>query len=60
MGQLNEAVHMWAYRDLTERAAVRAKAIADPEWQAFLGRATPLLLDMKSIILVPAPSSPMK
>jgi hypothetical protein len=51
---------MWAYRDLNERAAVRAKAIADPEWQAFLGRATPLLLDMKSVILVPAPSSPMK
>jgi hypothetical protein len=59
-GQLNEAVHMWAYRDLNERAAVRAKAIADPEWQAFLGKATPLLVDMKSIILIPAPSSPMK
>ena len=59
-GQLNEAVHMWAYRDLNERAAVRAKAIADPDWQAFLGRATPLLVDMKSIILIPAPSSPMK
>jgi hypothetical protein len=60
MGQLNEAVHMWAYRDLNERAAVRAKAIADPDWQAFLGRATPLLVDMKSVILIPAPSSPMK
>jgi hypothetical protein len=60
MGQLNEAVHMWAYRDLNERAAVRAKAIADPDWQAFLGRSAPLLVDMKSIILIPAPSSPMK
>ncbi|MBM3217356.1 MAG: NIPSNAP family protein [Candidatus Rokubacteria bacterium] len=59
-GQLNEAVHMWAYRDLNERASVRARAIADPEWQAFLGKATPLLVDMKSIILIPAPSSPMK
>ena len=60
MGQLNEAVHMWGYKDLNERAAVRAAALADPDWQAFLGRATPLLLDMKSVILVPAPSSPMK
>jgi hypothetical protein len=60
MGQLNEAVHMWAYRDLNERAAVRGKAIADPDWQAFLGRSIPLLVDMKSVILIPAPSSPMK
>jgi hypothetical protein len=60
MGQLNEAVHMWAYKDLNERAIVRASAVADPDWQAFLGRATPLLLEMKSVILVPAPSSPMK
>jgi len=53
-------VHMWAYKDLNERAIVRASAVADPDWQAFLGRATPLLLEMKSVILVPAPSSPMK
>ena len=60
MGQLNEAVHLWAYKDLNERAAVRAAAVADPDWQAFLGRAMPLLLEMKSVVLVPAPSSPMK
>ena len=60
MGQLNEAVHLWAYRDLNERAATRAKVVQDPEWQAFLGRSAPLLLDMKSVILIPAPSSPMK
>ena len=59
-GQLNEAVHLWAYRDLNERAAVRAKAISDPEWQAYLGKAMPLLVDQKAIILIPAPSSPMK
>jgi hypothetical protein len=60
MGQLNEAVHLWAYRDLNERAAVRAKVVQDPEWQAYLGRTAPLLLEMKSIILNAAPSSPMK
>ena len=32
----------------------------DPEWQAFLGKATPLLVEMRSVALVPAPSSPMK
>ena len=59
-GQLNEAVHLWVYKDLNERAAARAKALGDPEWQAFLGRALPLLQDMKSVVLVPTTVSPMK
>jgi NIPSNAP len=60
MGLLNEVVHLWAYQDLNERAAVRAKTSQDPQWQAFLAKGYPLLLDMKSIILTPAPHSPMK
>ena len=60
MGQLNEVVHLWAYHDLNERAAVRAKAGQDPEWQAFLAKGYPLLLEMKSIVLNPSPHSPMK
>jgi hypothetical protein len=60
VAQLNEVVHLWAYRDLNERAAVRAKVAQDPEWQAFLGKATPLLVEMRSIVLTPAPASPMK
>ena len=60
MGQLNEVVHLWAYNDLNDRAAVRSKVMQDPEWQTFLGKATPILLEMKSIILNPSPHSPMK
>ena len=60
VAQLNEVVHLWAYRDLNDRAAVRAKAFQDPEWQAFIGKATPLLAEMRSIILNPAPASPMQ
>jgi hypothetical protein len=60
MGQLNEVVHLWAYHDLNDRAAVRGKVMQDPEWQAFLGKATPLLLEMKSVVLNPSPHSPMK
>jgi NIPSNAP protein len=59
-GQLNEAVHLWAYKDLNDRAAVRGKVLQDPEWQTFLGKSTPCLAEMKSIILIPAPHSPMK
>ena len=55
VGQLNEVVHMWAYRDLNERAAARAKALADPDWQAFLGKSLPLLVSMQSIVLIPRP-----
>jgi hypothetical protein len=60
VGQLNEVVHLWVYRDLNERAAARAKLGQDPEWQAFVGKATPLLAHMQSVVLVPAPHSPMK
>ena len=60
MGQLNEVVHLWAYKDLNERAAVRGKVMQDPEWQAFLGKATPILVEMKSIAMHPSPHSPLK
>jgi NIPSNAP protein len=59
-GQLNEAVHLWVYKDLNDRAAARARALQDPEWQAFLGKALPLLVSMQSTVLVPTPVSPMK
>src|SRR5215469_10419041 len=59
-GQLNEAVHLWAYKDLNDRAAVRGKVLQDPEWQAFLGKSAPCLAEMKSIILNPASHSPMQ
>lgn len=60
IGPLNEVAHLWAYQDFNDRAAVRAEAMKDPEWQAFLGKATPLLLEMKSLALNPASHSPMR
>jgi len=60
VAQLNEAVHLWVYRDLNERAAVRVKVLEDPGWQAYLGRSLPLLVEMKSVILNPSPFSPMR
>jgi len=47
VAQLNEVVHLWAYRDLNDRAAVRTKVAQDPEWQAFLGKGTSLLTEMR-------------
>ena len=59
-GQLNEACHIWAYKDLNHRAQVRAEAVKDPEWQAFLEEAAPLLDELHSTVMLPAPHSPLK
>ncbi|MGE0769240.1 MAG: NIPSNAP family protein, partial [Hyphomicrobiaceae bacterium] len=37
-----------------------AAAVADPQWQAFLKKAGPLLDEMTSTIMLPAAHSPMK
>ena len=60
VAQLNEVVHLWAYRDLNDRAAVRAKVLQDAEWQGFIGTSAPLLAEMRSIVLNPPPASPMQ
>jgi hypothetical protein len=59
-GQPNEVCHLWAYSSLNARAEARANALKDPEWQAFIGKGTPLLEEMHSTILLPAPHSPLK
>jgi len=60
MGQLNEVVHLWAFRDLNERAAARARLAQEPAWQEFLAASVPLLAHMQAIVLNPAAHSPMK
>ena len=60
VSQLNEGVHLWVYKDLNERAAVRAKVMHDPAWQTFLSKAQPLLQQQEAVVLVPTGPSPMK
>ena len=60
IGEQNEVMHLWAYKDLKERAEVRAKALLDPEWQSLLSKSAPLLFHMRSTILVPAKFSPLQ
>lgn len=59
-GQPNEVCHIWAYADLNTRAAARAESSKDPGWQAFLKAGGPLLEEMHSTIMMPAPHSPLK
>ncbi len=60
VAQLNQVVHLWAYGDLNHRADVRGKVMQDPGWKVFLGKATPLLVDMQSMVMIPTESSPLK
>jgi hypothetical protein len=50
IGPLNEIVHIWGYRDLTERARIRAEAVKDPNWPPKIGE---FIRAMKSEIVTP-------
>jgi hypothetical protein len=58
--QPNEVCHIWAYPDLNARAQARAAALADPVWKDFLTKGPPLLEEMHSTIMLPAPHSPLQ
>jgi len=58
--QANEVCHIWVYSDLNARAAARAALLEDAGWQDFLRDSTGLLEGLHSIIMVPAPHSPLK
>ena len=53
IGPLNQVVHMWAFEDLADRAARRAKMAADPGWAVYLAAATPFLVSMENKIVSP-------
>lgn len=59
-GETEQVLHLWSYRDLSDRARARAAALEDPNWQAFLSNALPVLRTMQSTVLIPAPFSPMQ
>lgn len=59
-GQPNEVCHMWAYDSLDKRAEVRAAALADADWQAFLGEVHPLIEEMDNMLILPWTQSPLK
>jgi hypothetical protein len=60
LGTLNQVVHLWAYDDLEDRRRRREVLQAQPEWQALLQKLLPLVREMESKILIPAPFSPIR
>ncbi len=55
VGTLNQIIHVWPYKDLNERAAIRAKAIEMGVWPVKIQE---FILEMESKILHAAPFSP--
>lgn len=60
IGVLNQIVHMWAYDDLADRDARRAKLYADPDWLAFVPKTSGFIDRMENRILVATSFSPLR
>lgn len=55
MGELNEAVHLWAHESLDGREASRERMRADPEFQAYWHEVRERIVSQSNRILKPAP-----
>jgi hypothetical protein len=55
VGTLNQIIHVWPYKDLNERDAIRTKAVEMGIWPP---KAAEFILEMESKILHAAPFSP--
>lgn len=55
IGELNQIIHMWGYKDLVDRQNRRAALFADPAWLAVVTKLYALIDQMENKILSPAP-----
>lgn len=57
VGDVNSYVHVWAYKDIAERAEKRAAMWADPAWVSYTQKSAELgaLISQENRILVAAP-----
>lgn len=56
IGPLNQVVHIWPYKDLAERARIRAEALAAGGWPPPTAE---FVVRMQSEIYIPWPDSPL-
>ena len=45
---------MWAYEDLADRTARRAKLGASPAWQGYVAKVRPYIVKQENKLLLPA------
>ena len=53
IGELNQIIHLWAYRDLEDRRARRKALFRNQDWLAYLRNAPDVLVAQKNRILEP-------
>jgi hypothetical protein len=56
IGPLNQFIHIWGYKDLAERATIRAAAVKDGAWPPAISE---FLVSQKSEIMNQTPFSPL-
>lgn len=54
-GRCEQVLHLWGYRDLDERAAVRSQLRDDSGWNDYIATILPMLETLHSTILTPLP-----
>jgi hypothetical protein len=61
-GKINTYVHIWVYEDAADRAAKRARMMADPDWQNYLAKSAEAgyLLKQENNLMSPAAFYPVK
>jgi len=52
-GHADRVIHVWAYRDLAERDGLRPAINPDHAWQQYVADVTPLIADMRSLLMTP-------
>src|SRR5262245_4989685 len=55
VGPLNQVIHVWPYKDLTERNRIREEATKDGTWPA---KTAEFIVGQRSDIYIPFPMSP--
>jgi len=54
-GNLARIIHMWAYKDASEREELRPKVNSETVWQEYVTTIIPMIEEMESMFLMPLP-----
>lgn len=53
IGELNQVVHIWAFRDYAHMAEAKGKMAQDPDWtQKYVPRVRPLIVAQKTYMML--------
>lgn len=52
-GRSDQVLHIWSYRSLEERDAVREQLLVDPIWRAYSEQVAPLIVNQRNTLLKP-------